>query len=272
MLLLEVCSACAAVELVPDGPEPALFGDGKRTFRALFRNTGDSAIEAHLEFRLYQASASTLAPLGDLRTWRTVPLGAGQTIVESVEVELPTVRGETGFQVIWFDGRTKLGATSLRIFPDELLKPLAALGGDAPVGLIDPEGQFKTALATVRVQELKEAEDISAAETRLILILQEAGFILADEKSDRRADIEITGEAFSALGVRRGNLISCKARVELKAQSRADGKILAVDRETSVAVDIAEQSAAKTALQNAAAELASRLAPKLAGVLQEVRR
>ena len=111
-----------------------------------------------------------------------------------------------------------------------------------------------------------------AAQTEVSLILQEAGFILADEKSDRRADIEITGEAFSALGVRRGNLISCKARVELKAQSRADGKILAVDRETSVAVDIAEQSAAKTALQNAAAELASRLAPKLAGVLQEVRR
>ena len=182
LLLLEVCSACAAVELVPDGPEPALFGDGKRTFRAPFRNTGDSAIEAHLEFRLYQASASTLAPLGDLRTWRTVPLGAGQTIVESVEVELPTVRGETGFQVIWFDGRTKLGATSLRIFPDELLKPLAALGGDAPVGLIDPEGQFKTALAAVRVQELKEAEDISAAETRLILILQEAGFIKSSAK------------------------------------------------------------------------------------------
>jgi hypothetical protein len=32
-----------------------------------------------------------------------------------------------------------------------------------------------------------------------------------------------------------------------------------------VAVDITEQTAAKSALQNAAAELASRLAPKLAG-------
>lgn len=102
-----------------------------------------------------------------------------------------------------------------------------------------------------------------AAETELSLILQQSGFTLVDEKSSQLADIEITGEAFSAYGLRRGNLISCKARVELKAQRKADGKILAADRETSVAVDIAEQTAAKTALQLAAAELASRLAPRL---------
>lgn len=105
-----------------------------------------------------------------------------------------------------------------------------------------------------------------AGQTELAMILQQAGFTLVDENSARKADFEITGEAFSALGVRRGNLISCKARIEIKAQSKSDGKIIAVDRETSVAVDITEQTAAKNALQNAAAELASRLAPKLAGV------
>ena len=104
-----------------------------------------------------------------------------------------------------------------------------------------------------------------AAQTELSLILQEAGFALADDKTAQKPDIEITGEAFSAFGVRRGNLISCKARVELKAQNRADGKIIAVDRETDVAVDIAEQIAAKIALQKAAAELATRLGPKLVG-------
>ena len=103
-----------------------------------------------------------------------------------------------------------------------------------------------------------------AGQTELAMILQQCGFSLVDEKSSQKPDIEITGEAFSAYGVRRGNLISCKARIELKAQSRTDGKIVAVDRETSVAVDITEQTAAKTALQNAAAELASRLAPRLA--------
>ena len=102
-----------------------------------------------------------------------------------------------------------------------------------------------------------------AAETELSLILKACGFTLVDDKSPQRADIEITGDAFSAFGLRKGNLTSCKARIELKAQKRT-GEILAVDRQMSVAVDITEQTAAKTALQNAAGELAARLIPKLA--------
>jgi len=101
-----------------------------------------------------------------------------------------------------------------------------------------------------------------AGETELSLILKECGFKLVDDKSPEKADIEITGEAFSALGVRKGNLISCKARVEIKVRKRT-GEILAVDRQTSAGVDIAEQTAAKTALQNAATELAERVLPKL---------
>ena len=101
-----------------------------------------------------------------------------------------------------------------------------------------------------------------AAETELGLILQQCGFKLLDDKSKDRPDIEITGDAFSAYGLRKGNLVSCKARVEIKAQ-KPGGQIVAMDRQTSVAVDVAEQTAAKTALQNAAMELAERLIPKL---------
>jgi TolB-like protein len=101
-----------------------------------------------------------------------------------------------------------------------------------------------------------------AAETELGKVLQEAGFKVVDDKSAEKAEVEITGEAFSAFGLRKGNLISCKSRVELKAHKRG-GELLVVDRQTSVAVDVAEQTAAKTALQNAAMELAERLLPKL---------
>ncbi len=103
-----------------------------------------------------------------------------------------------------------------------------------------------------------------AAETELLRILQKAGFKTIDEKSAERADMEITGEAFSAFGVRKGNLISCKARVEVKVHERASGRLVAADREASVALDIAEQPAAKSALQDAASILAERLVPQLA--------
>jgi hypothetical protein len=102
-----------------------------------------------------------------------------------------------------------------------------------------------------------------AAQTELGLMLRDCGFTLLDDKTPGKADVEITGDAFSAYGMRKGNLISCKARVEVKAQA-SGGEILAVDRQTSMAVDIAEQTAAKTALQNAAMDLAERLLPKLA--------
>ena len=131
--------------------------------------------------------------------------------------------------------------------------------------------ETKRPIISVRIPEQHFGSPVvdPAAQTELALILQQAGFELVDEKSAQKPDIEITGEAFSAFGVRRGNLISCKARVELKAQSRVDGSIVSVDRETTVTVDITEQTAAKTALQNAAAELASRLAPKLTSVSRQ---
>jgi len=102
-----------------------------------------------------------------------------------------------------------------------------------------------------------------AAETELALILQQCGFTLADDKSTNKPAVEISGEAFSAYGMRKGNLVSCKSRIEIKARDIATGNILAVDRQTSVGVDVAEQTAAKTALENAADLLAGRLIPKL---------
>ena len=77
------------------------------------------------------------------------------------------------------------------------------------------------------------------------------------------AAVEITGEALSEYGLRRGNLVSCRARIELKARDAASGDLITVERQTSVGVDIAEHIAAKTALQNGADALAERVLPKL---------
>jgi hypothetical protein len=124
----------------------------------------------------------------------------------------------------------------------------------------------KLPVVSVKISERHYGPHIidPAAETELSLILQQCGFTLADGNSTNKPAIEISGEAFSAYGMQKGNLISCKSRIEIKAHDIATGKILAVDRQTSVSVDIAEQTAAKTALQNAADVLAERLLPKLA--------
>jgi hypothetical protein len=103
-----------------------------------------------------------------------------------------------------------------------------------------------------------------AAETELSLILQQCGFKLADASSTLKPEVEISGDAFSAYGMQKGNLISCKSRVEIKVRDVATANIIVEDRQTSVGVDVAEQTAAKTALQNAADVLAQRVIPQLA--------
>jgi TolB-like protein len=169
-------------------------------------------------------------------------------------------------------------ATSITDLSTELAKKIAATvtqKGDTLVAKVESREDRITRIkkslkdgklpaVSVRIGERHFGQPVidPAAETELGLILKECGFTLVDDKSKEKADVEITGDAFSAFGLRKGNLISCKARIELKAQKRT-GEILVVERQTSVAVDIAEQTAAKTALQEAAAELAERLVPKL---------
>jgi Curli production assembly/transport component CsgG len=126
-------------------------------------------------------------------------------------------------------------------------------------------GDKKLPVVSVKITEQYFTQHIidPAAQTEMSLILQQCGFTLADDNSTNRPTIEITGEAFGELGLRKGNLQSCRARIEIKARDVATGRIIAVDRQTSVAVDIAELIAAKSALQNGAGELAERLIPKL---------
>lgn len=105
-----------------------------------------------------------------------------------------------------------------------------------------------------------------AAETEMSLLCQATGFTVIDPKEGSRseADVIIEGEAFSEFAVRRQDLISVKARVEVKAIDRVSGEIISSDRQTAVVVDLAEQIAGKTALQEASGEIAVRLLPKLA--------
>lgn len=104
-----------------------------------------------------------------------------------------------------------------------------------------------------------------AAETELTLFCKELGFTVLDKKTGdkSKAEILLVGEAFSERAMPVGNLISVKARVELKAINPKSGEVVAIDRQTTVAVDLAETIAAKNALQQAGAFLAERVIPKI---------
>ncbi|MGV3483864.1 MAG: CsgG/HfaB family protein [Planctomycetaceae bacterium] len=104
-----------------------------------------------------------------------------------------------------------------------------------------------------------------AAATELALYCKEAGFEVIDDKEGSRndADVLLIGEGLSQFAARHGNLVSVKARLELKALDQETGRVLAIDRQVAVSVDLAEQLAGKEALQEAAANIAERMLPKI---------
>ncbi len=123
---------------------------------------------------------------------------------------------------------------------------------------------FPVVSIKIREMSLDRRVPDPAAQTELEFIMQGVGFELFEPGAAATPpDVDIVGEAFSEFGLRKGNLVSSKGRVEVKVIERTTGRILASDREVVVAVDLSPEIAGKKALQNATAQLSERLVPAL---------
>jgi hypothetical protein len=115
---------------------------------------------------------------------------------------------------------------------------------------------------SINEQAVRQATIDPAVETEFGKIIMGLGGEIVDAKqSVKPAEIHFEGEAFSEIGARRGQLTAARSRVEVKVTRQSDGKVLAIDRESTVAVDISDAVAGKTALQHAALTLAERILP-----------
>jgi len=127
------------------------------------------------------------------------------------------------------------------------------------------KAQRRTVLIKVTERHVGQAVIDPAAQTEITMICRETGFEVIDSETGlaKQADILIRGEGFSEFAMRRGNLVSVMARLEITAVDRATDKVIASDRQTAVEVDLTEQIAGKKAIEKAAAAIAERLLPKL---------
>ena len=117
---------------------------------------------------------------------------------------------------------------------------------------------------SVNLHGTKEGGPCVAANTEMGVILQKTGFVVVDDHSERKPDVEITGLVEFDRGPRRGNLYSSHVVIDLKVQDRRTGKIIAFDHQSADAVDIGLASARKAAAANATDGLAERILPLLA--------
>ncbi len=171
---------------------------------------------------------------------------------------------------------------------DEVAKKLRAKGPELvaqPDAGKDPLPELKKAFAgrklpavSVQIQERHIASGPvaridPAVETEIRSLLGECGFKVIDGDATQQAEagvkLIVSGDAFSEFAAKIGNLVSCEARVEIKVTDRKSGEVLFSDRQTTRAVDLAENVAGKTALQKAGRIVGIRLLQHLADTMPE---
>jgi curli biogenesis system outer membrane secretion channel CsgG len=128
-------------------------------------------------------------------------------------------------------------------------------------GAIDGKTKLPVIFVEVAEQHIGRTTFDPAAETEFTTILRQCGFEVLDSKLGKKsnADLILSGEGISEYASRMKNLNSVKSRVEIKLVDGKSGKIIFSDRQTSLAIDLAENIAGKKALQKAAADIAERM-------------
>jgi len=113
---------------------------------------------------------------------------------------------------------------------------------------------------SINEKNLKRGVAFQVAATETAYLLQKLGFEVYEDLN--KAEVKLEGSAFSEFGTRKGDLVSCKAGIDLKVLDLSTNRLLAVDREFATVVDIAEDVAASKALQKATQDLLLRLTPE----------
>jgi hypothetical protein len=152
-LLLAPPPLRAQLEILPDDAAQTVFSGEARRVRVTFRNPSALPLETAIRTRLYQASSSTVAPLGEPRNWKNLQVLPGQTVLESILLAFPPVKNETRFLVQWLDETNGvLGKTDVLAYPTNLLEALKPLAGETPLGILDPQNQLKPLLKGVALE------------------------------------------------------------------------------------------------------------------------
>ncbi|MEZ0225454.1 MAG: CsgG/HfaB family protein [Alphaproteobacteria bacterium] len=130
--------------------------------------------------------------------------------------------------------------------------------------LVEGKKNLPTVSVTIDAMNIGRTDTDTTAQTEIAYILQNLGFTIVDPMaSNKKADVEVTGSAVSEFAMRKGNLVSAKANVEIKAIRHKDGTMLMTDREPTVAVELSPESAGKLAQAKGASALAERLVKAL---------
>jgi hypothetical protein len=134
------------------GPSPCLFSGAQASLLVLISNSTEHLFDSEVRLRIYQTTEAIAAVHQD-KIWKKLRVSPGQTVLESLTVDIPAVKAETRFLVQFLAGtNTVLGTVDLRAFPTNLLQELQVLADNTPIGVLDSENIIQPTLSTSGLQ------------------------------------------------------------------------------------------------------------------------
>jgi hypothetical protein len=134
-----------------------VFAGGARKISLTWQNPSDVAVKVDVRARLYQTSSATAILLNEM-PWKELRVLPKQTVIESAQLDFPTVKAETKFLVQWLENTNVIGKTEVLVYPTNLLLELKVLAGNDPIGVFDPQNQLKPLLKKLQI-EFTDLED-----------------------------------------------------------------------------------------------------------------
>ncbi len=151
-------AAPAQLELVPDKQPQAVFAGEARNIALVWRNAGETVVDAQISAHILQTSSATTAPLSEV-PWKKLQMLSGQTVLETANFNFPGVNAQTEFLVLWLaDTNQVVGKTEVLVYPTNLLHELIPMLGGEFLGVLEPNSVLKPLLKQNGVEFLDLAE------------------------------------------------------------------------------------------------------------------
>jgi hypothetical protein len=151
-------------------PRRVFFGPAK-SIPIIIHNSGGQGFNGEIRARILQTSSATAVGLSE-NPWKQIQVPAGETVLESVALDFPAVKAETKFLVQWLEGTNRvIGKTEVLLYPTNLLAELKPLAGNEPLGVFDPQNQFKPLLKNLKIDfENLENADLETFSGKLAVV------------------------------------------------------------------------------------------------------
>lgn len=144
---------------LPASHEPQrLFAGMARNVSVIFSNPGNENFDASLRLRILQTTSATAVRIAD-SPWKQLHVLPGQTVLETAQLDFPSVNAETKFLVQWLAGTNHvIGTTTVLVSPTNLLAEMKPMLGTGVLGVLDPNNALKPSLQQSGIEFLDLSE------------------------------------------------------------------------------------------------------------------